>query len=127
MEIRVRRIYEPPARDDGVRVLVDRLWPRGVAKSKAGVDHWVKAAAPSDELRRWFGHQPEKWEGFRERYFAELDGNPAAVAELRQALGDGTATLLFAARDERYNNAVALREYLEKRRSTPAADPVAAC
>lgn len=126
MEIHVRRVYEPPSRADGVRILVDRLWPRGVAKSKAGVDHWVKAVAPSDGLRRWFGHQPEKWDGFRERYFAELDANPAAVAELRQALGGGAATLLFAARDERRNNAVALREYLQKRRSTPAADPVAA-
>lgn len=115
MGLHVRRVYEPPSRADGVRILVDRLWPRGVAKSKAGVDHWVKAVAPSDELRRWFGHEPEKWNGFRERYFAELDGNPAAVAELKQALGGGTATLLFAARDERRNNAVALREYLEKR------------
>jgi uncharacterized protein YeaO (DUF488 family) len=113
MEFRVRRVYDAPARGEGRRVLVDRLWPRG--KSKADLDGvpWVKSIAPSDGLRHWFDHDPAKWPEFRRRYFAELDANPEGLAELRKALGRGTrATLLYSAHDAEHNNAVALAEYL---------------
>jgi len=115
MTIRVRRVYDPPAPDDGVRILVDRLWPRGLSKAAARIDYWAKSAAPSNELRRWYQHDPEKWPAFRRRYFAELDANPAAVAELRARLGKGPVTLLFGSREPKLNNAFALREYLERR------------
>lgn len=112
MDIRLKRAYEPASPDDGARLLVDRLWPRGVAKeSLAGVP-WLKELAPSAELRKWFDHQPAKWAELKRRYFAELDANPLAVAELRKHLGKHRTTLLYAARDEVHNNAVALREYL---------------
>ncbi len=113
VRIGVKRVYEPVAASDGVRVLVDRLWPRGLSKEAAKIDVWVREAAPSQELRRWFGHEPAKWAQFKARYFAELDAHPAAVAELWERVGKGRATLVFAARDERFNNAVALKEYLE--------------
>jgi uncharacterized protein YeaO (DUF488 family) len=116
MKIRTRRVYAPPDDADGRRILVDRLWPRGLSKAKAAVDAWPRAAAPSDALRRWYRHDPDKWDEFRRRYFAELDAAPDAVAELRAALGRGTNTLLFSSKEERWNNATALREYLTKRR-----------
>ena len=109
-QIRLKRVYDPPAPEDGKRVLVDRLWPRGLAKDKAAVDLWLKEAAPSAELRRWFGHRPERWDEFRRRYEAELDRNRAALQPLRE--GEGTMTLLYAARDPEHNNAVALARYL---------------
>jgi uncharacterized protein YeaO (DUF488 family) len=113
MDIRVRRVYEPMAQDEGRRVLVDRLWPRGIARATLAGVPWLKEVAPSNELRAWFGHQPAKWAEFRRRYFAELDANPDAVAALRALLEpENRATLLFGARDEAHNNAVALREYL---------------
>jgi uncharacterized protein YeaO (DUF488 family) len=115
MRIGVKRVYEPAAASDGARVLVDRLWPRGLSKEAAKIDAWVKEAAPSPELRKWFGHEPTKWAQFKARYFAELDAQPAAVAELRERVGKERVTLVFAARDERFNNAVALKEYLESR------------
>lgn len=111
-DIRIRRVYEPLAKDDGTRLLVDRLWPRGVAKAALPGVEWRKAIAPSDALRKSFAHQPEHWQEFRERYFAELDANAAAVAELRALAKRGRVTLLYAARDEARNNAVALRDYL---------------
>ena len=114
-EIRVKRAYEEPEPGDGRRILVDRMWPRGVKKADAAIDHWAKAAAPSTELRKWYHHDPERWDEFRRRYFAELDANPEAVAELREAIGDGPATLVFSSKEERYNNAVALKEYLENK------------
>lgn len=98
-----------------MRVLVDRIWPRGVSKQDAHLDHWLKDVAPSNELRKWFGHDPDKWSEFKRRYFTELDSAPEAVEELRKAIGKRKATFLFAARDERHNNAVALKEYLQKR------------
>lgn len=113
MPIRTKRIYEPPAREDGRRILVDRLWPRGLSKTAARIDYWAKAIAPSTRLRRWYGHDPAKWKEFRRRYFAELDANPQGLAELRRHLGRGTVTLLFSSREERLNNAMALREYLK--------------
>lgn len=104
----VKRIYEQPAPDDGQRVLVDRIWPRGVSKEDAALTLWLKEIAPSDELRKWFGHEPERWAEFQKRYRAELDENGEAVAQLRALLGKGRVTLLYGAHDEVHNNAVAL-------------------
>ena len=115
MPIKLKRVYEDPAESDGERVLVDRVWPRGLSKEKAGVARWLKDIAPSKELRQWFGHDPERWSGFREHYFQELDDRPDEVGELVEAARKGTITLLFAARDTDHNNAVALRDYLRER------------
>lgn len=117
MSIRTKRAYEKAARSDGRRILVDRLWPRGLAKPDARIDVWVKAVAPSNELRRWYQHDPAKWPEFKRRYFAELDANPARVAELLRELGRGTVTFVYGSKEDRLNNAVALREYLEARGS----------
>ena len=111
----VKRIYEPPAADDGQRVLVDRIWPRGVSKEEAALALWLKEIAPSDELRKWFGHQAARWAEFQKRYRAELDGNGEAVAQLRGLLRHGKVTLLYGAHDEAHNNAVALAGYLRAR------------
>jgi uncharacterized protein YeaO (DUF488 family) len=115
--IRLKRIYERATSDDGWRVLVDRLWPRGLAKSKAKVDLWMKEIAPSDELRKWFGHDPERWPEFQKRYRLELARKKGLLAELMQlAKKHGTVTLLFAAKDEERNQAVVLlREVKDKR------------
>jgi uncharacterized protein YeaO (DUF488 family) len=110
--VALKRAYDPAADDDGTRILVERLWPRGVAKDAARIDHWLKDVAPSTELRKWFDHDPQKWDGFRERYFAELDQREDAVATLRELLGAGPATFVFGSKETRFNNAVALREYL---------------
>lgn len=110
--IRITRVYDPPTEEDGTRVLVDRLWPRGVSREDAAIDRWMKELAPSDELRAWFGHDPEKWDAFRERYARELDEKEEAVEALRGEAAGGTLTLVYAARDTEHNNAVALREYL---------------
>lgn len=114
MRIRTRRVYEAPARTDGRRILIDRLWPRGLSKADAAIDYWAKDIAPSSDLRRWYGHAPEKWPEFRRRYFAELDANPHGVAALRAAFGRGTNTLLFGSKEAELNNAAALLEYLER-------------
>ena len=111
-ELAVKRVYEPPAPDDGQRVLVDRIWPRGISKADAALTLWLKDIAPSDELRKWFGHEPARWAEFRKRYAVELDGNGEAVAQLRDLLGKGRVTLLYGAHDEAHNNAVALAGYL---------------
>jgi len=116
VKLRTKRIYAARAASDGRRILIDRLWPRGMSKPDAHVDFWAKSVAPSNELRRWYQHDPEKWEEFRRRYFAELDANPAGVAELRAQLGRGTVTILFGSKEEKLNNATALLEYLESRR-----------
>ena len=114
MPFKVKRVYEAPSPDDGFRVLVDRLWPRGLSKSTARVDLWLKEVAPSDALRRWFGHDPRRWEEFRRRYFAELEGKKDLVRVLIDAEREhGTVTLLYSARDALRNNAVALLEYLQ--------------
>jgi uncharacterized protein YeaO (DUF488 family) len=110
--IHLKRAYEEPAPDDGLRILVERLWPRGLSKERAAVDVWLKEIAPSSELRRWFGHDPARWEEFRRRYWAELDANPDAVAELRRKVREGPVTFVYAARDEQHNGALALEEYL---------------
>lgn len=111
--IKVKRVYDPPATDDGARFLVDRLWPRGIAKDALPQDGWLREVAPSDELRRWFGHDPSRWEGFLERYFAELDARPDTWRVLVEAARQGDVTLLYAAKDPLHNNAVALKRYLE--------------
>ena len=113
MRLRTKRIYELPAAADGRRILVDRLWPRGLTKTAAQIEYWARAVAPSTQLRRWYGHDPAKWKEFRRRYFAELDANPAGLAELHRHLGTGTVTLLYSSKEERLNNATPLREYLE--------------
>jgi uncharacterized protein YeaO (DUF488 family) len=113
MQINTRRIYsDTPRDDDGVRILVDKLWPRGVSKASASIDYWAKQTAPSNDLRHWYQHDPKKWDEFRNRYFTELDANPGAVAELRAQIADGPVTFLFASREEQLNNASALIEYL---------------
>jgi uncharacterized protein YeaO (DUF488 family) len=118
LAIKLKRVYEPPAPADGVRVLVDRLWPRGLRKEAAAVDHWARDIAPSAELRRWFGHDPERWPEFRARYRQELlAGRPDALAALRRLCAEGPVTLVYAARDEQRNNAVVLRELLEEESS----------
>ena len=112
MIIRIKRAYENPTKDDGKRILVDRLWPRGISKEKAKIDIWPKELAPSSELRRWYGHDPEKWEEFKSRYFAELDAHPELVKELLVSL-KGTVTFVYSSKEQELNNAVALRQYLE--------------
>ncbi|MCZ7371675.1 MAG: DUF488 family protein [Candidatus Methanoperedens sp.] len=113
MAIRLKRAYDKPAVSDGVRILVDRVWPRGVTKAKLKADLWLKEIAPSTELRKWFGHEPEKWEEFRKRYFEELDTHTDEVRLLRKKEREGDVTLVFGAKEERFNNAEAIKEYLE--------------
>ena len=111
--IRIARVYETPAKNDGWRVLVDRLWPRGLKKKVAGVDEWMKEIAPSNELRKWFGHKPERWPEFQKRYRAELGKKKELLKKLRQIEKKrGTVTLLFGARDEEHNQAVVIRGFL---------------
>lgn len=112
MDVRIKRAYEPPSPGDGTRVLVDRLWPRGVSKSAAAVEQWMKEVAPSDELRKWFGHDVARWEEFRRRYGAELDAHGDLVRELRSMARAGPLTLVYSAHDEEHNQAVVLRERL---------------
>ncbi len=121
--VRIKRAYEPPAPTDGRRVLVDRLWPRGLKKEDASLDDWAKALAPSDELRRWFAHEPAKFDEFAARYLAELSGEEARakLRELERQAKTETVTLVFAAKDEAHNNAVVLRELLAKRGAKPSA------
>ena len=114
--IKIKRVYEKPAKEDGWRVLVDRLWPRGMKKEVAHLDVWMKDVAPSNALRKWFGHKPEKWSEFRKRYRAELAKNKALVSELKKmAKEHGTLTLLFGAKDEEHNEAVVLADALKAR------------
>lgn len=115
--IKLKRVYEGPEVGDGTRILVDRLWPRGIAKDKAKIDLWLREIAPSDALRKRFHGHPEAWEEFRAAYFAELEQAGAAAKELRGHLRQGPVTLLYAARDETHNNAAALKEWLARRRS----------
>ncbi len=121
--IRLKRAYQPSARGDGTRILVDRLWPRGIRKADAAIDHWAKTIAPSDTLRTWFGHDPGRWQEFRRRYAAELRGHPDELAELRALARQGPITLVFAAHDEAHNNAVVLRGVLLGRTATSRPSP----
>lgn len=113
MKVKLKRAYESPTNDDGYRVLVDRLWPRGLAKAKARIDLWLKAVAPSTELRQWFGHDPEKWAEFKRQYLGELKDNPAWV-ELQAIAHQRDITLVYAAKDQLHNNAVVLKQLLER-------------
>jgi len=113
MPIRIKRIYEEPAADDGFRVFIDRLWPRGMKKEAVRFDVWSKELAPSTGLRRWFGHEPAKWEEFKVRYFRELDAQSEATTSLVERAANEQVTLLFGAKTERFSNAAALAEYLK--------------
>ena len=110
-----KRLYDPPSSEDGARFLVDRLWPRGVRKDALQLDGWLKEAAPSNDLRRWYGHDPARWEEFCRQYFAELDSQPEAWQPILQAAQQGNVTLLFGSRELELNNAAALKKYLEQR------------
>jgi uncharacterized protein YeaO (DUF488 family) len=119
--IRIKRTYERAARNDGRRILVERLWPRGMKKEDLELDAWMKEVAPSTELRRWFGHRVERWDEFRRRYEEELTSSSAAWEPILEASAQGTVTLLYSAHDTEHNGAVVLRDYLARRsRSTPA-------
>lgn len=112
--IRIKRVYEKLDKTDGFRILVDRLWPRGVAREKAKIDLWLKDIAPSGELRAWFGHDPSKWKEFKKRYFQELKNKNDLVRTLKDRMDKGAVTLLYGAKDTKQNNAVVLQEYLNK-------------
>ncbi len=112
--LRVKRIYEPASKDDGRRILIDRLWPRGITKEHADIDEWLKEIAPSNELRKWFSHDPSKWQEFKRRYAKELEKKQELVETLKSEAKHGRITLVFSAKDSEHNNAVALLEILEK-------------
>ncbi|WP_305909451.1 DUF488 domain-containing protein [Methylomarinum sp. Ch1-1] len=107
---RIKRVYELPDKHDGRRILVDRLWPRGLTKEKASIDLWLKDIAPSTELRKWFDHDPGRWEAFKERYLDELKGNHEQIQRLKQELDKGIVTLVYAAKDEEHNQAIVIQE-----------------
>ncbi|MEO6975733.1 MAG: DUF488 domain-containing protein [Gallionella sp.] len=113
MNIHIKRVYEVSSPDDGMRILIDRLWPRGMTREKAHIDLWLKEVAPSTELRKWFNHDPEKWLEFKRRYLKELRRQPEAMKHLVEVIGTRRATLLFGAKEERFNDAVALREFIQ--------------
>lgn len=110
MSIRIKRVYEEPAREDGRRILVDRLWPRGLTKERASVDLWLKDIAPSTQLRKWFGHDPNKWTEFKKRYLDELTANTGQVRLLKNEIEKGPVTLVYGAKDEAHNEAVVIQE-----------------
>ncbi len=114
VRLSLKRVYEPAEKTDGARFLVERLWPRGASKEAAKLDGWIREAAPSDTLRRWYGHDPRKWNEFRRRYFAELSRAPERLDPIREATRKGNVTLVFAARDPELSNARALKEFLEQ-------------
>ncbi len=115
MKIKLKRAYEKPDKTDGTRILVDRLWPRGLTKRKANIDLWLKEIAPSTELRKWFDHDPKKWRSFRGRYQTELKHHPEQLATIRSKAKERTVTLIYGARDQEHNEAVVLQQFLEKR------------
>jgi uncharacterized protein YeaO (DUF488 family) len=114
MSVEIKRVYDKPEASDGIRILVERLWPRGLSKKDAKVDIWLKDIAPSTELRKWFSHDPAKWVEFKRRYYRELDRNPDALKQLSEIKEDRDATFVYSSREERYNSAHALKEYLDK-------------
>ena len=114
MNIKIKRVYEHPEQDDGMRILVDRLWPRGLTKKKASLDLWLKDIAPSTELRKWFAHDPDKWKRFRGRYQTEIRNNHDLIKVLKQKAREGTITLIYGARDQKHNEALVLKQFLEK-------------
>ena len=112
-DLQIKRIYDAPARSDGFRLLVDRLWPRGISRKRAKLDDWMPEVAPSAELRKWFGHDPKRWNGFRRRYRAELASKPSLIASIRDRLLDERVTLLYSARDAAHNQAQVLKQFIE--------------
>ena len=114
LSIKLKRAYEAPAKSDGTRILVERLWPRGLTKEKAKIDHWLKDISPSPELRKWYGHDPDKWPAFQKRYRKELDANKEALQELKELCAKGPVTFVYAAKDEAHNSALVLKTYLEE-------------
>jgi uncharacterized protein YeaO (DUF488 family) len=112
MKINIKRVYEKPAKEDGIRILVDRLWPRGLTKRKASVELWLKDIAPTTELRKWFSHDPDKWKDFRKRYHHELKKNKEQVSLLKEQVKKGVVTLVYGAKDEVHNEALVLKEWL---------------
>ena len=126
--LKLKRAYDPAAKTDGSRILVERLWPRGLSKAEVHVDAWLKEVAPSTDLRKWFGHDPEKWPQFRQRYFRELDARPEAWQPIVSKARRGLVTLIYSSHDTLHNNAVALQEYLQAkaRRPTTSSRPPSA-
>ncbi|HET9335745.1 MAG TPA: DUF488 domain-containing protein [Sphingomicrobium sp.] len=122
LDIRLKRAYEPSATSDGTRILIDRLWPRGVTKEEAAIDHWFRDIAPTTELRKWFGHDPKLWAEFQRRYTAELKHHAEQLDELLQLAHKGPITLVFGARDEEHNDAVVLKQVLLKRSKRRVSD-----
>jgi uncharacterized protein YeaO (DUF488 family) len=118
--LKLKRAYDPVSKTDGTRLLVERLWPRGLSKAKLHVDEWLKDVGPSTELRKWFSHDPEKWSRFRTRYFRELDSQPNAWRPILSAARRGRVTLVYSSHDEQHNNAVALQDYLRAKLRRPA-------
>lgn len=114
--IKIKRAYDTAEKNDGTRILVDRLWPRGVSKEKAKIDEWIKEIAPSDKLRKWFSHDESKWSEFKKKYFVELQSKEEFVLKIIEEQTNHTVTLIYAAKDEAHNNAVALKEFIEKRK-----------
>jgi uncharacterized protein YeaO (DUF488 family) len=110
--IKIKRVYNEPSQDDGKRILIDRLWPRGLKKEDAQIDEWLKEIAPSNELRKWFNHDPNKWGEFKNRFFMELQGKLEMVERIANLAQKGSVTLLYGSKEERFNNAVALKEYI---------------
>lgn len=113
--IKIKRVYDRSSQDDGKRILIDRLWPRGLKKEDARIDEWLKEIAPSNELRKWFNHDPNKWSEFKKKFFTELLGKRDMVKGIINTARKGTVTLLFGSKEERFNNAVALKEYIDSR------------
>lgn len=116
-DVRLKRAYDPPQRNDGRRILVDRLWPRGISKRDVAIDEWLKDLAPTTELRTWFDHDPDRWDEFRRRYAEEIHGHPELLAHLRKLAREGPVTLVYSARDELHNDAIVLRDVLLGRAS----------
>lgn len=113
--IHLKRVYDPSSRDDGLRILVERLWPRGLTKARAAVDLWIKDVAPSPDLRKWFGHDPARWKQFKQRYWKELKDKKDGLDVLRRKAREGKVTFVYAAHDEEHNGALALKEFIEQR------------
>ena len=114
IHVKIKRVYEEPEKSDGKRILVERLWPRGFTKEKAGIDLWLKEIAPTTELRKWFNHEPSKWQEFQKRYQQELENNEEQVSKLSDQLKSGAVTLIYSAKDEQHNAAIVLKEWLSR-------------
>ncbi|NIP39507.1 MAG: DUF488 family protein [Candidatus Dadabacteria bacterium] len=114
-DIKIKRIYDKPAPEDGKRILVDRLWPRGISKDRAKIDHWAKDIAPSHELRKWFNHDADKWAEFKKRYYSQLETKPELLPPVTELINNNNVTLIFSSKESKFNNAAALKEYFENK------------